>query len=155
MDANIFQVQICLHLLTLNLMGFTLRLTLLDYCKMIVIIIHHCYWSAVGNMVVGLVCLSVLTYISITTGRNFLILYMMMGYDVGLMRVVSKCWYCLVSQTHRQKCFWKRFPCYKDTHQQTYIVPFYPCSHITHMAAHCKQWLQWLACCSIFQIKKK
>ena len=50
--------------------------------------------SPVANLVVGLVCLSTClftwTYISITAGRIFLILAMMMGYDLGMTPVVSK-----------------------------------------------------------------
>ena len=56
-------------------------------------------------------CPSVQTHISVTTGRNFLIWAMMMDCDVGLMPLVSTFWYCLVFQTHRQKClFLKKVP---------------------------------------------
>ena len=73
----------------------------------------------VVNLVIGLVCLSK----PISAGRNFLIVGMMMGYDLGMMPVVSKFWYCLVSQMHTQKCmFLKRFQCYKDTQQQIHLV---------------------------------
>ena len=36
------------------------------------------------------VCLAVRTHISVTTGRNFLIWGMLMGYDLGMMPVISK-----------------------------------------------------------------
>ena len=46
----------------------------------------------VVKLVIGLVCVcvSVQTHISITSGRNVLILGMVMGYGVGLIPVVSK-----------------------------------------------------------------
>ena len=49
--------------------------------------------SPVGNLVVSLMCIrvSIRTHISVTAGRNFIMLGMMTGYDVGLMPVVSKC----------------------------------------------------------------
>ena len=55
--------------------------------------------SPVGYLVVGLVCLcihvsisvSVQIHISITAYRNFLIWGMMMGYDLVMMLIVSKC----------------------------------------------------------------
>ena len=50
------------------------------------------------------ICPHVKTHIAVTAGRIFKILGMMMDYDVGLMPIVSKCWYCLVFQMHRQKC---------------------------------------------------
>ena len=36
------------------------------------------------------VCLSILTHISVTAGRNFLILGMMMGYGLGMMPLILK-----------------------------------------------------------------
>ena len=42
----------------------------------------------VMNLVIGLVCISVQTHISVTVGLNFLI-WRMMGYDVELMQIVS------------------------------------------------------------------
>ena len=57
----------------------------------------------VMNLVIGLVCPSIQTHISVTAGRNFLIWSMVMGYDLGMMPIVS--------QTHRQKCpFLKNVP---------------------------------------------
>ena len=46
--------------------------------------------SPVGNLIVGLVCASVQTHISITAGRYFLILGMVMSEDLGMMPVISK-----------------------------------------------------------------
>ena len=47
------------------------------------IIIRHWYCATVENLVVGLVCLSTWTHISVSPGWNFLILGMMMSYDLG------------------------------------------------------------------------
>ena len=63
------------------------------------VIIHH--WSyTIGeciNWSCVSMCVSIWTHISVTAGRNVLILGMLMGYDVGLVLVVSNLWYCLVS----------------------------------------------------------
>ena len=50
------------------------------------IIIHH--WSYTIGESSNPSCVSVGTHISITAGRNFLILGMIMGYDVGMMPVI-------------------------------------------------------------------
>ena len=56
------------------------------------------------NLVVGLVCLAVhLSVCPVTACKIFLILSMMMDYDLGMMLVISPGWCCLVSQMHRQK----------------------------------------------------
>ena len=70
--------------------------------------------TPVGNLVVGLVCgtmgpsVYVWIYISVTAGRIVLILGIMMGYDLELMPVVSKCGYTLLSQMHIQKCLFPK-----------------------------------------------
>ena len=83
-----------------------------------IFIIYDWSWSPVVDLVVGScvsvcvdVCVSIWTHISVTADRNFLIVGTMMGYDVGMMPVVSNFWYCLVSQMYRQKCtFLKNVP---------------------------------------------
>ena len=68
-------------------------------------VIHH--WSCTSgessNPYCVPVCPSIRTHISVTPVRIFLILGMMMGYDMGMMPVISKFWYSLVFQAHRQK----------------------------------------------------
>ena len=69
---------------------------------------HDSPWSYTSGESSNRVYLSVQTHISITAGRNFLILGMMMGYELGKMAVISKLWYGFVSQTyrpHRQKMY--------------------------------------------------
>ena len=64
----------------------------------------------VVNLVIGgEFRLAIQTHISVTDGRNFLICGMKMGYDVGLMLIVSIFFkYALVSQMHRQKCMFPK-----------------------------------------------
>ena len=51
----------------------------------------HQGWAWVDpSMQTGDVCVSIRTHITVTAGRNFLILVMMLGYDVGLMRLIYK-----------------------------------------------------------------
>ena len=54
------------------------------------LIIHHWSYTSGESSNWSCVCVwSVRTHISVTTGKNFLILDMMIGYDVGLMPVVK------------------------------------------------------------------
>ena len=59
----------------------------------------------------SLYCVSVQTNISVTTGRNFLILGMMMGFGLGLMLVIFLI-QSGIPDTDRNVCFQKRFQCY-------------------------------------------
>ena len=55
------------------------------------------------------VCVSVWSTTSVTADTNFLILSMMMWYDVGLIPIASKCstvWY--LRRTDKNICFWKK-----------------------------------------------
>ena len=110
-----------------------------------------------GNLVVGLVCLS-RPILSVTAARNFLILSMIMSYDVELMPhpVISNFWYCLVSQTHRH--FYKNVPFSKkgshvirvgnsNTAANIHGDLLLLLTHYEGMLAHCKRVLEWLACC--------
>ena len=69
-------------------------------------------------------CPSIWTHISVTTGRNLLMLGMMMGYDLGMMPVVSQL--CLIWCTDKNVWIWKRFPPYKATQHRIQLVLFSP-----------------------------
>ena len=89
---------------------------------------------------------SICTHISVTAGRNFFI-WGKVAYDVEIM---PNCWYCLVSQMHRQKfCLWKMFPCYKDTQQQIHLVLLSSMfAHYIGLYAHTGQ-MGWFKKCVI------
>ena len=82
--------------------------------------------------------LSVQTHISVTAGRNFIILGMMMGYDLGMMPIDSTFLYCLIRDVQSQT----KMSVSAITIQQIHFVHFSPM--FTHyiglvLAAHTGQ----------------
>ena len=115
------------------------------------LIIHDKSYTSSG-LVCATVCGSIWTHLSVTAGGNWLIWGMIMGYDVGFMPVVSKFWYCLVSQMHRQKLLSPKGSHVINikTAANIHRTPLPIFTQYRGMQAHCKHRLEWLACWSIF-----
>ena len=101
-------------------------------------ILYHLVFTTgpipVVNLLIDLVCLSIWAHISVTAGRNFVLLGMMMGYDLGMMPIIKMFWYSLVSQIHRRKCLFKKKDSRVIKHTAATIhSPFYPWWHIINV----------------------
>ena len=68
------------------------------------------------HLVIGLVCVSIQTHISVTAGKNF-IMGKMMDYDMGMMPVVLIL--SGIPEALTKMSFQKRFQCYKNMQSHT------------------------------------